>query len=356
MTNEEYPVIGLMSGTSMDGIDIAFCIFSFEGEVWSYSIRVAETIPYTAEWKERLSSLSQASAFEYAATDTDYGHLLGKITKEFIRRHSLRPKFIASHGHTIFHQPERKITSQIGKGSAIAAETGLPVVCDFRSLDVALGGQGAPLVPIGDRLLFRQSSCCLNLGGFANISYDDSGQRIAFDICPANIVLNNLVSALNKDFDDNGDIARTGKIHPSLLEELNTLEYYRRTPPKSLGKEWVLSAVYPVLDRYDIPLEEKLRTYTEHIAVQIARVMTPEISVSMLVSGGGALNGFLMQKIREKTGANVICNDPLIINFKEALIFAFLGVLRWREDVNCLNSYTGASRNNIGGAIYVFKP
>jgi anhydro-N-acetylmuramic acid kinase len=267
----------------------------------------------------------------------------------------LKPDFIASHGHTIFHQPGRKLTSQIGKGSAIAAETRLPVVCDFRSLDVALGGQGAPLVPVGDMLLFSSYTCCLNLGGFANISYDESGRRIAFDICPANIVLNHFASQLHKACDENGDLARQGSLHQPMLDTLNNLPFYRMKPPKSLGKEWVLSEIHPVLQQFDLPVEDKLRTFVEHIAVQIAFAIRTDDSASMLVTGGGAFNSFLIERICEKTALRVMLPDLLTINFKEALIFAFLGVLRWREEINCLSSYTGADSDNIGGAVYLDK-
>jgi anhydro-N-acetylmuramic acid kinase len=348
-----YSVVGLMSGTSLDGVDIAFCSFRTEEGRWSYSIGAAETVAYSMEWKNRLASLENASAFEFAATDTEYGHFLGRITNDFILRHSITPDFIASHGHTIFHQPGRKLTSQIGRGSAIAAETRFPVVCDFRSQDVALGGQGAPLVPIGDMLLFGSYTYCLNLGGFANISFDESGSRIAFDICPANIVLNHLSKQLNQDLDENGNLARKGNLHHPMLDDLNKLSFYHQTPPKSLGKEWVLSEIHPVLQRFDLPVEDKLRTFVEHIADQVAGAVRPEATASLLITGGGAFNSFLVGKIREKTGLRVVIPDPFTISFKEALIFAFLGVLRWREEVNCLNSYTGAIRDNIGGAVYL---
>jgi anhydro-N-acetylmuramic acid kinase len=347
-----YRVTGLMSGTSLDGVDIAFCTFTIRGRKWSYTIEKADTIAYSNEWKTRLSNLENECAIEFVRTDVEYGHYLGNITKEFHRKHNLIPDFIASHGHTIFHQPERKFTSQIGKGSAIAAETGIPVVCDFRTTDVALGGQGAPLVPIGDQLLFGDYNYCLNLGGFANISLKQSGNRIAFDICPVNIVLNYLAALLHKQYDENGKLARNGSICQPLLEEMNNLKFYRKPPPKSLGKEWVLLEVYPLMERIEIPVEDMLRTFTEHIAVQIANVVLARNPSAMLTTGGGAFNSFLIETIREKTGMNLILPDTLTINFKEALIFAFLGVLRWREEINCLKSCTGASHDNIGGAIY----
>jgi anhydro-N-acetylmuramic acid kinase len=351
-----YQVIGLMSGTSLDGVDIAYCTFTLKEGKWIYNLEKAETVPYSDDWKTRLSRLENLGALEFVKTDAEYGHYLGKITKAFLLNHILKPDFIASHGHTIFHRPGNKITSQIGKGSAIVAETGVSVVCDFRSTDIALGGQGAPLVPVGDQLLFDKYTYCLNLGGFANISYAESGNRTAFDICPANIILNYLASFLHKDYDENGRIARQGILHQPLLEALNELEFYHRKPPKSLGKEWVLSEVHPVLQRFDIPVEDKLRTFVEHIASQVARVVGNTDTSTLLITGGGAFNGFLTERIREKTQLTLVLPDPLIINFKEALIFAFLGVLRWRAEINCLKSCTGSSHDNVGGAIYLAFP
>jgi anhydro-N-acetylmuramic acid kinase len=354
--SDSYRVTGLMSGTSLDGVDIAFCIFELKEGKWSYRLEKGETIPYSAEWRSRLSRLENGSALDFARTDAEYGHYLGVITRNFHQLHHLKPDFIASHGHTIFHQPDRSFTSQIGKGSSIAAETGCPVVCDFRSADVALGGQGAPLVPAGDQYLFAEYTHCLNLGGFANISFDSAGERIAFDICPANIVLNHLSAFSGKEYDENGGIARTGTLHPPLLEALNRLEYYHTPPPKSLGKEWVLSEIHPVLNRFDIPPQDKLRTFTEHIAGQIARTTAGVGSGSLLATGGGAFNTFLTEEICKKTKLSLVLPDPLVINFKEALIFAFLGVLRWKKEVNCLRSVTGARQNNTGGAIYYAFP
>jgi len=342
-----------MSGTSLDGVDIAFCTFSLKEGKWIYTLEKAETIPYSDEWKNRLSELENRSAIEFAKTDTEYGHYLGRITKTFLQNSNLEPDFIASHGHTIFHQPDNKFTSQIGQGSAIAAETGVPVVCDFRSMDVALGGQGAPLVPAGDQILFDKYTYCLNLGGFANISYGKSGNRIAFDICPVNIVLNYLASFLHQEYDENGKLARQGILHQPLLEALNKLAFYHQPPPKSLGKEWVLSEVHPLLKRFSVPAEDKLRTFVEHVAIQVAKIAGSGDTSTLLITGGGAFNSFLLERIRKKTRLTLILPDPIIINFKEALVFAFLGVLRWRGEINCLKSCTAASHDNVGGAIYL---
>ena len=221
---DHYKVIGLMSGTSLDGADIAYCTFRLINNKWNYELLQVETIPYSQEWRSRLSSVEKGSALDLAITDSDYGCYLGQLTRNFIVTHELTPDFISSHGHTIFHQPEKKLTLQIGKGSAIVAETGHPVICDFRSLDVNLGGQGAPLVPIGDRLLFNDFDFCLNLGGFANISFEKEEKRIAFDICPVNIVLNYLAGRVGKPYDPSGEMAPTTSISaPEVSSAVNWL-------------------------------------------------------------------------------------------------------------------------------------
>ena len=343
-----------MSGTSLDGLDIAYCEFEKIDEKWSYQIHYAETINYPDEWKDRLTNIENGSALDLAAADTEYGHFLGLQTRSFIEKNKIHPDFVASHGHTIFHQPGKKMTWQIGKGSSITAETGLPVVCDFRSLDVALGGQGAPLVPIGDRLLFSEFDYCLNLGGFANISYEEKGERIAFDICPVNIVLNHLTKRIGKPFDPSGQMARTGTLSPSLLSSLNNLPYYDQPPPKSLGKEWVLSHILPLLDPSSILLNDQLNTFCEHVAIQLARSTSGHKPGKILVTGGGAFNEYLVGRIKKHSIHEIILPDENTINFKEALIFAFLGVLRWLEETNCLRSVTGAAKDTSGGSVYFY--
>ena len=351
MIKEQHHVIGLMSGTSLDGLDIAFCEFHQSDGRWNYRIVHAETISYSKEWRDRLSNLESGTAFDFAAADCSYGHLLGKCTRQFIDLHHLRPDFIASHGHTIFHQPQKMLTTQIGKGAAIAAETGFHVVSDFRSLDVALGGQGAPLVPIGDRLLFPDFDYCLNLGGFANISYEKAGSRIAFDICPVNIVLNKLANILDLGYDPEGQNAGRGMINAELLGKLNSLSFYGEPPPKSLGKEWVIQHISPLLEDAKCSVNDLLATYCEHVAIQVASSVQGGAEKKLLITGGGAFNNFLIGRIQHHTNIRIVLPDAHTINYKEALIFAFLGVLRWRNEVNCLCSVTGASRDSSGGLI-----
>jgi anhydro-N-acetylmuramic acid kinase len=341
-----------MSGTSLDGLDLAFCEFTRDEKSWAYRIHCAETIPYSDHWKELLSCLESGSALDYVTADIEYGHLLGRLTREFIDRNNLVPGFIASHGHTIFHQPGKRITSQIGRGSAIAAESGYPVICDFRSLDVALGGQGAPLVPVGDALLFNDFDFCLNLGGFANISCQKADGRIAFDICPVNIVMNQLAMQSGHDYDPRGMLAAGGTVSQKLLETLNALPYYHLSFPKSLGKEWVVEHISPLLKDSALSMNDLLRTFCEHIAMQVAAAAGEQKPAKMLVTGGGAFNDFLISRIRHHAAQEIIIPDSNTINYKEALIFAFLGVLRQRNEINCLQSVTGAEKDSSGGAIY----
>jgi len=348
-----YRAIGLMSGTSLDGLDIAACEFNKTGSRWDFRILKAETVSYPASWKTTLSGLETSTAIEFVTADVELGHYFGKLACLFMEKHDFRPDFIASHGHTIFHQPAKMITSQIGRGSAIAAETGCPVICDFRSPDVALGGQGAPLVPIGDALLFSTFDYCLNLGGFANISFQADNLRLAFDICPVNVVLNHLAQKVDLEYDAGGKLASQGTSIPEILDKLNDLPYYKEAFPKSLGKEWVLANIHPVIYKREYPVTDLLATYCEHIAIQISKINKQQPASRMLVTGGGAFNRYLMHRIRHHGGPEIIIPDDYTVNFKEALIFAFLGLLRWRGEINCLQSVTGARRDSSGGAVYL---
>jgi anhydro-N-acetylmuramic acid kinase len=347
-------VIGLMSGTSLDGLDIAFCRFSFSDGRWSYVIEKAETLAYSPEWKKRLQDAFSAPAPGLARFHMDYGHFLGNAVNEFIRRHNIDPQFVSSHGHTIFHDPGNGYTFQAGSGAAIAAECRLPVVCDFRAMDVALGGQGAPLVPVGDKLLFNDHDACLNLGGFANISYDHNDERIAYDICPVNIVANAIAAETGKEYDSSGDEGRKGKISEALLGELNSLSYYHLPAhsPKSLGKEWIDNVLMPAMRKHSLSPADKLATLYEHIAIQVGRAAA---GGEMLVTGGGAYNTYLLERIKQHTPAEILIPPGNIVEFKEALIFAFLGVLRMEERANCLRDVTGAASDSIGGCVYLHK-
>ncbi len=354
MTKSFYKVIGVMSGTSLDGLDVAYCEFRKNGKEWSYKIRIAETIKYDGKWKKKLISAFSKSRTEISKLDIEYGIFIGKKISSFTKKFKLKIDFVSSHGHTIFHQPEKQFTLQIGSGRAISSACRLTVINDFRTRDVKLGGQGAPLVPIGDKLLFSKYDFCLNLGGFANVSFDEKQKRVAFDICPVNIVMNDLAKLMGKEFDDKGEISSRGKVNTTLFNKLNALPYYSQKHPKSLGKEWVDFFFIPVLNSFDISIEDKLRTISEHIAVQIAAAIKSKSrnrKSKILISGGGVYNDFLVQLISEKTNFKIIIPDKKTIEFKEAMIFAFLGVLKMRNEINTLRSVTGAKEDSSGGVI-----
>jgi anhydro-N-acetylmuramic acid kinase len=351
MIKFNFKVLGIMSGTSLDGIDIINVNFSYNKH-WSFKILNAETIEYSTQWKSTLSQLVTMPMDQLEILDSNYSEYLASVILDFINNNSIKSiDFIASHGHTALHQPENGLTYQIGNQQLLANKLNQKVICDFRVQDVALGGQGAPLVPIGDRLLFSDYEFCLNLGGFANISYELNNERIAFDICPVNIVLNYYVSKLGLNYDDKGDIASTGNINQNLLFQLNKLNYYNEAPPKSLGLEWVDLNIFPLIDSFYLKMEDILRTFVEHIAIQISKVLIKS-DTKVLVTGGGVFNEFLMNRIRNFSKSEVIIPTREIIEYKEALIFGLLGVLKDRNEVNCLKSVTGAKRDHSSGVIY----
>lgn len=351
--NTAYKVTGIMSGTSLDGLDIAACNFYVRNGKWEYTIEQAVTWPYTPEWKNRLQSLFIASAAELAKIHFDYGKLTGDLAAKFHSKTHFEPLLIASHGHTVFHDPTKGFTTQIGNGAAIAAASGKPVVCDFRATDVCLGGQGAPLVPMGDEILFSQYDACLNLGGFSNISLKRDDKRIAFDICPVNTVLNKLSGKLGQEFDFNGNFAKEGEIIETLLEKLNSLPYYNLPSPKSLGTEMLIRHIFPILEDSNYRVNDILRTFVEHISVQIARIVMEYKVKEILLTGGGVHNLFLTVNIQKACGCKLIIPDNETIDYKEALIFALLGLLRWSGLTNILSSATGAIADSCGGAVYL---
>lgn len=343
-------VIGLMSGTSLDGLDLCCVTFKYDDGKWEYQIVKAEDEPYPDDIKNKLANAQNMSAEEYALFHSDYGIYLGQRVKAFIDRNGLEPDLIASHGHTIFHQPAIRFTAQIGSGAGIAAETEVDCVCDFRTTDVALFGQGAPLVPIGDRTLFADYDYCLNMGGFSNISFNEGDVRSAYDISPVNYVMNHYTRTIGLDYDKDGEMARSGKVCEELLDRLNNLEFYSMKGPKSLGREWVENEVIPLIDSYDLSIEDKLCTFCEHVAVQIGSHIK---GGKVLLTGGGALNKYLVERMSARAPqCEYVVPDKLTINFKEALIFAFLGMLYICDMPNCLSSVTGAKFNCVGGALY----
>lgn len=385
-----YYVIGLMSGTSLDGLDIAYCELRQDNGRWEFSILEAETVNYTQEWKQRLQAAPTLDGLELSLLNTAYGHWTGKTVLQFINKHHINPVLIASHGHTVFHRPKDGMTLQIGSGAAIAAKTGITTVCDFRALNVAIGGQGAPLVPIGDKLLFSDYDACINLGGFANISMgcekisskeqtaikdqtivskkaSESEEtkdpkkessalgygRMAFDICPVNIVLNYLAEKMGHSYDPAGSIAAGGLLNKALFEKLENLEYYSMEGPRSLGREWVEKEIIPLLEESGLSVPDLLHTYTHHAAVQIAKTLPRKSGSRVIFTGGGTHNTYLMNLISDISVCKAVIPSNKVIEYKEALVFALLGVLRMEEMNNCLAEATGAPCDCSSGAVHL---
>lgn len=347
----EYRAIGLMSGTSLDGLDVAYCTFKRDDR-WHFELGATTTISYDELWRERLRSAHLLSGLELAQLHVELGVLHGSWVRGFIKEHELQVDFIASHGHTIFHQPQLGMTHQIGSAAHITAATGVDVIADFRTTDVALGGQGAPLVPIGDLWLFGNYPMCLNLGGIANVSVKESLHMEAFDIGLCNMALNHYAEKLGVAYDRDGALSRQGSLNEALLTQLNSLDFFKLPAPKSLGKEFWVGEFLPAVERAGVNAHDALRTITEHIAIQIAEALRKRELGELLVTGGGAHNGFLMERIAARTHHRVVVPERKIVDFKEALIFAFLGALRMAGETNALASVTGAKRDSVGGAIY----
>lgn len=355
-----YRVIGLMSGTSLDGLDMAYCELTYADNGWHFTIPVAETQPYDDAWRKTLSHLTEASGEALILADQRLGTWMGQAVQAFIDKHHLDPRFVAAHGHTVFHQPERGLTYQMGNGFALQAACQRPVVMNFRNYDVAIGGQGAPLVPMGDRLLFGDYDACLNLGGIANVSAEVRGQRVAYDIGVANMVSNYFVQQTGQDYDDDGQLAASGQVDQSLLDQFNGLDYYAAPFPKSLGYEWVRAHLIRPLEASALSTPDVLATVTQHATEQIAHSLRQLLNeqeqdtARVLVTGGGAFNGYFMQRLRQHSGETVayVIPEPQLVSFKEALVFALLGVLRVRGEVNCLASVTGAAHDHSAGVVY----
>lgn len=359
-----YRAIGLMSGSSLDGLDIVFAEIQENGGKWTYEIQFADCYPYTEEWINKLKQATSLSALDYQLLHAEYGHYLGQQVNRFIDENELQYKVavVASHGHTTFHIPSKKMTAQLGDGAAIAATTQLPVVSDLRSLDIAFGGQGAPIVPIGEKLLLGEYEYFLNIGGIANISIN-ADHYVAFDVCAANRVLNMLAAEAGKGYDDGGKMAAAGKINAELLEHLNMLEYYQQPYPKSLANDFGTDTVYPIIKKSSLAINDALSTCTEHIAVQIKNAIeglsnqkSKTQNQKLLATGGGAFNNFLIERLKyhlSELSIELIIPDEKLVKYKEALIMALIGVLRWREETNVLSSVTGAARDSVGGAMWM---
>ncbi|WP_420388338.1 anhydro-N-acetylmuramic acid kinase [Roseivirga sp.] len=351
----EYHVLGVMSGTSLDGLDLAMVKFTRERieSPWAFELSSARTIGYPEEVRQKLANAIHWSDQDREILSRDLGIYIGEQINDFLEEVRV-PDFIASHGHTILHQPEKQLTLQIGDGEQIWKVTGIPVINNFREADVLAGGQGAPLVPIGDRDLFSDYHYALNLGGIANISYDEGGKRVAFDICPFNMALNDLAEELKLPYDDGGKLAQAGELDQTLLEQLNQINYLNQKAPKSLGLEDYLEYWRPKLKKNKKSTEDKLRTFVEHAAAQIAECINSKGDVKILVTGGGAYNQFFLERLTNFTQAQVLVPDNRIVDFKEALVFAYLGLLKLEGKPNCLASVTGAPHDISGGNFHGF--
>ncbi|WP_047419834.1 anhydro-N-acetylmuramic acid kinase [Cellulophaga sp. Hel_I_12] len=353
-----YKIIGLMSGTSLDGLDLAYCHIWEENSTWKFRIKASKSVSYTSEMELKLKDSIFLSADELLQFHNSYGTWLGQQAKTFIHEQDLEVDYIASHGHTTHHQPQKGLTFQIGSGQHLANEAEIPVICDFRTNDVALGGQGAPLVPIGDKLFFGDYDFCLNLGGISNISFDLNGKRTAYDIGLANMGLNYSTRKVGLQYDDRGQLARKGKINQSMLSNLNRLAYYDLPFPKSIGYEWFVEKVVPIIDATEDTLENILHTHVVHVAEKVAKDIlknTTKSQHTLIVTGGGALNDFLLETLQDKLGETVSIKTvpKQLIEFKEALVFALMGVLRLNEQINVLCAVTGSKRDSSSGVLYL---
>jgi len=354
MQKHTYNVIGLMSGTSLDGLDIAFCKFEFLSNLkWNWEVLNSVTKNYPESLKYKLSESKNFNGLDLHTLDIELGKWMGESIKDFIAENKLNVDFIVSHGHTVFHVPEKQLTLQIGNPNFIHAITGKPIISDLRSLDMAKGGQGAPLVPIGDALLFNEYDFCINLGGIANLSYEnEENKRIAYDICACNILLNAIANLKELEYDNKGRLAKSGNVIKSLLKEWDDFSFLKKKYPKSLGIEQIEPEILSKIDKEKYKIEDMMATAIEHIAYQIGKTLiSAKKEGVILLTGGGAFNDFLIERLQSKLDQKyeLMVADDKTVNYKEALIFAFLGVLNVRNEWNTLASVTGAHTNSISG-------
>ena len=354
----KYRVIGIMSGTSLDGLDLACCDYRQKKGKWTFNVIAGETIKYSHIWNWRLSNAHLLPGIDLQKLDIEFGNFIGLRCKQFIQKHKIKKvDFIASHGHTVFHQPEKKLTYQIGNGVAINESSKLPVINDFRSLDVLQGGQGAPLVPVGDQYLFSEFEVCLNLGGIANYSLTEKKKRVAADICFANMGLNYLAGKVDLKFDKNGKLASQGIVDQRMLKELNSIYSKWKSTRPSLGRERFDELIKPLLDNEKISVQNRLRTLCESICFEIAHVLpNRKKKLKVLATGGGAFNQFLIKLLQSKVEqqAIIIVPEEEIVNYKEAIVFGFLGVLRLNNKTNVLKVVTGSSADSSSGSMIGF--
>lgn len=359
-----------MSGSSLDGLDLAcveFEVDTADNNQLAWRLLAGQTLPFTPEWIEILQKLPQANALDFCKTHAQLGHYFGKLTKQFLEAHQLTPDYIASHGHTIFHYPQEGFTVQIGDGAAIAATTGISVISEFRTMDVALGGQGAPLAPLADKFILPGNDFYVNIGGIANISCNIDGKFIAYDTSAANQILNNLAHAIGLEYDDKGSMAASGAVDEELLKQVNQHSYYQQPYPKSLDNGWVLQNVLPIFLQNKASINDKLATAVEHTAQQLVFAIQEIIkkenfvktAYKMVATGGGVFNDFLIQRIQYHLNKATLAHveltlpDTDMIKFKEAILMALMGLRRIENLSNSIATVTGASRDSSNGAVYL---
>ncbi len=361
MPAKTYKALGLMSGSSLDGLDLAFCEFSIDGTSFDWKLLIGETMPFSEMWQARLAHLPMQNAEVYAKSHIYLGYYFGELCNAFLKKHNIQPDFIASHGHTIFHDPEHRYSAQIGDGAAIAATTGIQTIDNFRTQDIALNGEGAPIAPIADRYLIPGYDFYLNIGGIVNISCKANDQFIAFDISGANQVLNRLANEMGLPYDNGGQLAASGKLLPDLFEASNTLDYLNNPYPKSLSNQWVQKSLVPLFLEHEGSIPDKLCTMVHHTAYQIQQSILQIVSkenlskdlYKMIATGGGAHNSFLIKTIQDYSQqVKLEIPDRNIIEFKEAALMALMGVLRLEGIPNTIHTVTGATRDTISGAIH----
>jgi len=355
-----YNVIGITSGTSLAGLDLVFAALTEVRGKWTYEVKASERVEYTAEWEEKLGKAADLPARDYLLLHSEYGHFIGHAVNQFIADHQLdhQVHFIAAHGDTVFHIPAQKMTAQLGDGAAISAVTGLSVISDLRAMDIAFGGKGAPLLPIAEQLLFPDYQYRVNLGENATLAAQIDGQLIASDICACNYVLDTLAETLNFPFDKDGQLAAGGVTDQSLLNALNGLAFYNEASPRHMSSKFGTGTVLPMIQQHQLSTQGKLNTYTHHIAAQIEKIvkdLLPQeenVPRSLLLTGGGAANTYLVKTIEAALQPHnvtvTVQHDP----FRNALMIALLGALRWRQEPNGLASVTGAEKDSVGGALW----
>jgi anhydro-N-acetylmuramic acid kinase len=346
---DRFEVIGVMSGSSLDGLDLAWVELVHDAGDWSFNIREALTVPYDRHFQQRLKDAMHGSALELARLHRDLGRLIGTACRDLVG--STPVHLIASHGHTLFHRPDEGLTAQLGCGAHIAAVSGITTVCDFRTTDVALGGQGAPLVPLGERLLFPEHRAFLNIGGICNIALHAAERVVGYDVCIGNQALNELAGEAGMPYDANGAMACTGRVDAALVAALNALPFHQQPTPRSLGRDWYSTAVQPLIGDRRIPVADRLASVVEHIAQQVS-IALKDATGPVLVTGGGAHNTYQIERLRALCGVALEVPDARTVDYKEALTFALLGVLRLRGEATALASVTGAGRDSVGGAVY----